>query len=826
MNSKGDPTENEVAQRARAGKLLMEGPDEQGLSGNKTFESGETTVENAWRWRLDHDKPPWIDFHHPATEFEDFDGMYLPRMVTSGPHARLEPYEYVSLPSRHIRLLVLYPEMTSNELCGAFESSSLDEETYYKAVSYTWGPPTFTETLHLPEGIIKITPSLASALRRFRHYSKYIKIWADAVCINQSDIRERTQQVSIMADIYRNANVVLIWLGEATEEDAQRFALLWFLAACHEETTSAGNVFFRAKSLPEAFAALNSEYERLFNGSGAWCNVSGCICCGKPLYRRPQTFGESLLQLLPLFGRSWFTRLWVFQESNLAKRAFIFCGSHFIHQRLFYDAAEVTYEAAYRNNPVRLSETTAPLWSLLESACLQVFRMLDGQLFFGTFLGPSEKSAGVRLAYLVDECAELNCSEPRDRIFALVSMLRDPGLKVDYTITMNFLWRRFSTQVLTDPRSWMFSTTDDFKWPGLYMALGAATCDHSETDSRRQSSWSADLSQSLAQAKRRERYRVASDLYAGGHMVLRHTPKLFDSRTLCIRGKTLGSVDRIFPLSQWPGSPKPWEIAFSNYVAGTLLQWYSRCRTFLDNNGANKLSTADLRDILQQGFILQPEDCLTVAQFEDICSHVKKNRYMSSDLDSSEAYHHLDAMLEPSFWDRDKIDQKRLLAIDSEGRFCWIPDKSEPGDIIALLEGTPFPWVVRQSENNRYELLGDAYVHGVMRGEMWPLSPFFKLSRHNADSLEERLMGFKGAGVVHSMASHKLSQDESLTTQPSSSKIGVSGSSKTRDLDLSEQEIRTSSRFASRKKRMLQYSKMFELLDRKRWHMLEEFLLV
>jgi hypothetical protein len=40
------------------------------------------------------------------------------------------------------------------------------------------------------------------------------RIWIDAVCINQQDLRERSQQVSIMRDIYRSARDVVVWLGE------------------------------------------------------------------------------------------------------------------------------------------------------------------------------------------------------------------------------------------------------------------------------------------------------------------------------------------------------------------------------------------------------------------------------------------------------------------------------------------------------------------------------------------------------------------------------------------------------------------------------------
>lgn len=39
-------------------------------------------------------------------------------------------------------------------------------------------------------------------------------MWIDAICINQMDLNERAQQVQLMAEIYRKASLVVVWLGE------------------------------------------------------------------------------------------------------------------------------------------------------------------------------------------------------------------------------------------------------------------------------------------------------------------------------------------------------------------------------------------------------------------------------------------------------------------------------------------------------------------------------------------------------------------------------------------------------------------------------------
>lgn len=44
-------------------------------------------------------------------------------------------------------------------------------------------------------------------------------IWADAICIDQSKLAERSQQVQLMRQIYQSASVVLVWLGPRENTD-------------------------------------------------------------------------------------------------------------------------------------------------------------------------------------------------------------------------------------------------------------------------------------------------------------------------------------------------------------------------------------------------------------------------------------------------------------------------------------------------------------------------------------------------------------------------------------------------------------------------------
>ncbi|KAK3313330.1 heterokaryon incompatibility protein-domain-containing protein [Apodospora peruviana] len=64
-------------------------------------------------------------------------------------------------------------------------------------------------------------------------------IWIDAICINQEDLVERASQVSMMGEVYGRAETVIVWVGpeDASTDDAMR--ILETLATVPENTVSA-----------------------------------------------------------------------------------------------------------------------------------------------------------------------------------------------------------------------------------------------------------------------------------------------------------------------------------------------------------------------------------------------------------------------------------------------------------------------------------------------------------------------------------------------------------------------------------------------------------
>lgn len=62
---------------------------------------------------------------------------------------------------------------------------------------------------------------------------------------------------------------------------------------------------------------------------------------------------------------------------------------------------------------------------------------------------------------------------------------------------------------------------------------------------------------------------------------------------------------------------------------------------------------------------------------------------------------------------------RRKFAL-TEGRLvARVPRKAQKGDVVVLVSGSPVPYVLRNSEDQSFRLVGEAYVQGVMYGSRW-----------------------------------------------------------------------------------------------------------
>jgi hypothetical protein len=118
---------------------------------------------------------------------------------------------------KDIRLLRIRQGTFSKQLKCKFSHVSLDAKTplKYLAISYTWGDPTPKHEILCDDGqVMLLTETLHSLLHHPYLMKSDLPVWIDALCIDQDNLIEKSQQVGMMRSIYENAIRVIVYLGE------------------------------------------------------------------------------------------------------------------------------------------------------------------------------------------------------------------------------------------------------------------------------------------------------------------------------------------------------------------------------------------------------------------------------------------------------------------------------------------------------------------------------------------------------------------------------------------------------------------------------------
>lgn len=214
-----------------------------------------------------------------------------------------------------------------------FHSSLVDARfPSYIALSYTWDPRIDVNTSDCNEDLVEliivngrgvtIQSNLANALRCLRTQSSQC-IWADALCIDQSNTMERGSQVLLMRDIFSSAVQVWAWLGQ--EAKGSNLAMD-FLARL----------------------AKSSDDQQITDWLG-----------GEALQPPNYHIWEAVRCLLV---RPWWKRAWIVQEFAMAQRVTFICGDRRLSAQDFEVADRllfVHFSAAKNRLVTALKETVA-----------------------------------------------------------------------------------------------------------------------------------------------------------------------------------------------------------------------------------------------------------------------------------------------------------------------------------------------------------------------------------------------------------------------------------------------------------------------------------
>ncbi|KAI7143397.1 hypothetical protein KC316_g17589 [Hortaea werneckii] len=182
-------------------------------------------------------------------------------------------YQPLDARKKEIRIVLVYPSInlsTGDQLpvCRLQTASLLDELTpHYEAISYAWGERTGVAPIIINDQHRQQPASAVRVLRRFAPAEglEPRRLWIDAICINQSDVDERNQQVAMMSDVYRNSSQTLVWLGDEDANTAAAFEQIDIILK--DKETELGTAYQTQEQI-ESFKSKASSYSDRTNRLG------------------------------------------------------------------------------------------------------------------------------------------------------------------------------------------------------------------------------------------------------------------------------------------------------------------------------------------------------------------------------------------------------------------------------------------------------------------------------------------------------------------------------------------------------------------------------
>jgi hypothetical protein len=281
--------------------------------------------------------------------------------------------------------------------CETCTQRSGPNEFPYEALSYAWGDPTPQRAIFVDGEECRIAENLWQFLhqrKRFIRHDPSCWFWIDALSIDQSDAEERRHQVGIMSTIFHNAAKVIVWLGRSYDDSN---------TAIHVLKSS-----WDKSKLPY-FHPFDDRFDEMAEEA-----------TDERARTREEWVAKVPNAIASLCQRPYWKRLWVFQELRHAQDIRLMCGEY-----------GITW-AAFRN----LWVVVAELRGLEDS----ISELLNNSLATRMMILRT-KPMNFSLWNLLKETRNLDCTDERDRVYALLGVASDghEDIEADYHASVSSL---------------------------------------------------------------------------------------------------------------------------------------------------------------------------------------------------------------------------------------------------------------------------------------------------------------------------------------------------------------------------------------------------
>ena len=600
---------------------------------------------------------------------------------------RLIPTCYQGLSSQNsVRLLHLHPGPEDSPIEVTLLTCSLTTLPSYEALSYAWGTRA-ESSITCNSQSVRIQDNLFHALRVLRQRDAERLLWVDAICINQSDMHERTSQVQLMRQIYQCGTRVVVWLGEHSQQSEQAVDLLLSIARLALEDNENADASAQALA-PDALLELG-------------------------LPSMDSTEWESLDAF---FWRPWFTRVWIIQELAVSTDALVMCGDR------SFTWVDLAHAAQF----------------ILQHSLTSITRVDPRR---------PTKLENFRQAHLTNEgdqpllpllLAARNAfaTNDRDKIFALMGLSEQStsGFVPDYSLSIDEVFVNFSKYHIEQT--------------GTLDVLGAVE-DHSYRLKKALPSWIPDWEvhppalplSSLDQYSSWDASRESKDQISAVFSS--------DNRVLTARGIKVDTIlhvsDSFLEYVPLPGTALDWMphlkteqankliLSFSDFfMQQRFRQWETMARNNKQFPGNDDVLSAFIRSVTADAPLLSrgrnaTDTSMTSSNLENVYTAWRKywnaasqyqGRYISTSYTSATPAELEMAVTFMKAHHRAAYG-RRFFTSKSHGYMGLCPTLTRKGDMLVVLFGGRTPFVLRKVGRGRLKFIGECYTHGLMHGEIF-----------------------------------------------------------------------------------------------------------
>ncbi|CZT19403.1 uncharacterized protein RCC_05253 [Ramularia collo-cygni] len=539
----------------------------------------------------------------------------------------------------------------------------------YHCLSYAWGNNDDPMPIMINGHRSLVRCNLYSLIRRLRASKRATDIWIDALCINQDDKEEKASQVYIMQAIYSEAAGVLIGLDDSRSQIMADIPGQHALAAATLQGLADGS---HLNDL--AYFAAQPRSNKAFR------EVSS-------------SFGQIL-------DSRWFGRTWVVQETCLAKKAILLFPSGELDWEVF-EKAFVKWNQHSRECCQKFTNT---LSDDLVDACNRMYLHVKCIAYTRNGL----KSDQQHITEPMLNYQHLELSDHRDKIYAF------RGLHTELTLPLPEPDYGSNEKTFMDFVLWYLEDKQSLLILGFDMCFGEVANLHLPSWVPTWPTFTAEQGIERGNlAKARGKFLDCYNAAAGLKMAYRWN----DSQRNHLQLNGFKINDKIIAVSEnhFSGNEK-----FPDRLE-LMKTWYQF--TYEEELSSFQNLPTEFCITILAGIILNDpktggkphplhdENDLTISELKSTFTGMERQGSQFRCTASQKILIHSQnvALLD------------RVMFRTEEGRMGIGPSGVKPGDEIFVLGGGSAPFVLRRVDDADflgYRLVGHAYVHGIMNGEV------------------------------------------------------------------------------------------------------------